>query len=93
MDKKPKKQKTSVHFKKISLEGKLPSSDDKAVQEACSKLNLLVKNSTAPWISCFQGREKKTGEKHHSRKYMLGEQGRCRKAVDQSWGGAWSWNI
>ena len=48
MDKKPKKQKTSVHFKKIFLEGKLPSSDDKAVQEACSKLNLLVKNSTAP---------------------------------------------
>ena len=40
IDTKQKKQKTSVNFKKIFLEGKLPSSDDKAVQEACSKLNL-----------------------------------------------------
>ena len=40
IDKKQKQQKNSVHFKKIFLEGKLPSSDDKAVQEACSKLNL-----------------------------------------------------
>ena len=40
IDKKQKQQKNSVNFKKIFLEGKLPSSDDKTVQEACSKVNL-----------------------------------------------------
>ena len=54
-------------------------------------LQIIVNNSSAPWISCFQGREKKTGEKHHSRLHMLGEQGRCGKAVDQSGGRGGTW--
>ena len=71
----------SVQVKKMFVEKKVTSSDNQAIRQACLKLN-IDESSCRRYLQhleflALKADKRNSGKKHHSRRYLLGEQRRC----------------